>query len=1103
MDSLQRAYRIWFNKSSLDVAFDSVSLDVTGATPYQTAKALFKDLPIVFRLDSPRDLQIFDIKPLLRYSLKGAVADRTGEPLPGVTVSLLHTRVNAITDSTGRFQLSKAWDSASLLVTGISIFDTLVKATTRNISITARTRALYLPRVFVNSHLSTGMQSQNASNYPGNYHNLEDPALHRGVFTNILQQFPGQIPGLLADPASGNSLGFIIHGRNTLNASSTPTNLISDFIYFFNLADINPNDIRDATTLKDPAAAGIWGPFSTNGVLALTTRSSNYKDSLRMTLTVNHSFLGKPDLFYIPQMSPTSYIAMEQTLFQQGWYDAALANPNYPAVTPVVYLLNQLRNGQVTAPFAIVQINYLGSFDTRRGLLNNFYRTSDNQQYHFSVSAGNKTRHYYISAGYDHNPTPLVRDKYERYTLHFAGAWRPTSKVELSGILQFAATNTLNNNPGALPIAYPYGPLVDKAGNPLPINYKLNPGYIDTAGAGLLQDWYYRPLQELRLNNDPSHRLAGFAQLKLAYEFSHSLSGVVSYRYSQTASWTRNLISQNSFYARDLINQFSEVIGQTINYPVPLGDMMHLSDTGFRANNLRAQLNYSRLFGKSSQVIGMVGAELDDIGVSEQDHWLYGYDPRTGSSKPVDEANFYPNYITGDIQQIPGDGPPVGIYNRYISVFGNLSYTLNDQYSFYGALRKDGTNIVGEATNRQWSPFWSVGAGWEPTRHRNHPSKVLPLLKWRASFGCDGNIGDRVAYLQTQSLGLNVYNSPQSGIASPPDPGLTWERTYLLNMGWDFALFQNEHFHRGRVTGSLDLYLKWAGHLLGNDTLPPSAGLPTFFGNSAAIHGNGADLELNSKNLPGAFQWNTTLLLSWSSDRVSRYLLQPQMPSAYVSGVYPMTGKSSTALFAYRWGGLDPITGNPQGYLDGKLSTDYVSVMNDAGGGMRMRGSYLPELFGSVTNTISWRGWSLSAMLVLKADYWFRRPSIDYNLLISGRYPGEKDYDKRWQMTGDEQRTSVPSFPVINDPNRDLFYQYSDVLVTKGDHLRWQDLKLSYALDNHFVKQAHWRGAIVYAYITNLGIFWRANRHGIDPDAATYGSVPAMRTYSFGVQIHF
>jgi TonB-linked SusC/RagA family outer membrane protein len=1105
LHSLMRTHLWWrFDDGGLDILFDSVSLHVNGATPDQTLKALFKGLPITYTLEYVHGFTLINVKPLPRWTLSGMVSDQSGEPLAGLTVSLLHTDSNTITDGNGRFQLNKAWDSAALYIQGVTVFDTLVNVTGRYVHFVVRTRVTYLPRVTVNARLSNGMQHQNAMNYPGNYHHLEDSSLHRGVYTNVLQQLPGQIPGLLTDPAAGNPLGFIIHGRNTLYANSTPTILMDDFIYSANPADINPNDIRSITTLKDPAAASIWGPFSTNGVLVMTTRSSNYNDSLRMAFTVNYTGMGKPDLFYPPQMNRKSYIGMEGTLFQQGWYDQLLLNPNYPAVTPVVSLLSQERNGTLTPSYVNTQINYLGSFDTRRGLLNDFYRNSVNQQYHFSVSGGNRQQHYYLSAGYDHNPTDLVRDKYERYTLHFAGSRQLVPNVlELSGMLQFTATNTLDNNPGTLPIAYSYGPLVDSRGNPAAVNYKYNPGYIDTAGGGQLLDWHFRPVQELYLANDPSHRLAGFAQLKLVWHLSASLAGVVSYRYSQSAAWTRDLFNQNTFYARDLINQFSEISGQSITYPVPLGDMLHKSDTGFRAHNLRAQLNYSHLFGKSNRVIGMIGAELDDLAVTEQDHWLYGYDPRNGSSIPVDEANFYPNYITGDMQQIPGDGQPLGIYNRYVSVFGNLSYTWRDAYSFYGALRKDGTNIVGEATNRQWSPFWALGAGWELTRHRKRPSKILPLLKWRASYGCDGNIGDRVAYLQTQYLGLNVYNSPQSGIASPPDPNLTWEKTYLLNMGWDFALLQSDHFQHGRITGSLDLYLKWADHLLGNDTLPPSSGLPTFFGNTAAIHGNGADLVLNSNNLPGSFQWNTTLLLSWASDRVSRYLLQPQIPSAYVAGAYPMTGKSSTALFAYNWGGLDPNNGNPLGYLNGKLSTDYVSIMNDNGGEMRVRGSYLPELFGSLTNTFSWRGWSLSARLLMKAHYWFRRPSIDYNRLISGQYPGEKDYDLRWQAPGDEKRTSVPSFPAINDPNRDLFYQYSDVLITKGDQVRWQDLRLSYELGRRVVRKNYWRDATVYAYVSNPGILWRANRFGIDPDAASFGSMPAVRAYSLGMQIHF
>jgi hypothetical protein len=245
------------------------------------------------------------------------------------------------------------------------------------------------------------------------------------------------------------------------------------------------------------------------------------------------------------------------------------------------------------------------------------------------------------------------------------------------------------------------------------------------------------------------------------------------------------------------------------------------------------------------------------------------------------------------------------------------------------------------------------------------------------------------------------------------------------------------------------------------------------------------------------------MLFSWSVDQVSRYLLQPSYPSAYVSGLYPKVGEPVTALLAYRWASLDSANGNPRGYWNGQASENYASIMNSAEGAMHARGSYQPIVFGSVTNSFRWKTWTLSAMLLFKTGYWFRRPSINYNLMISGAYPGDRDYDQRWEKPGDEKRTTVPSFPILNDPNRDIFYQNSDVLVTRGDQLRCQYLRLDYALPRHSQPKANGQKAIVYACVTNPGILWRANHYHIDPDAAGFGALPAMKTYSIGMQLNF
>ena len=85
--------------------------------------------------------------------------------------------------------------------------------------------------------------------------------------------------------------------------------------------------------------------------------------------------------------------------------------------------------------------------------------------------------------------------------------------------------------------------------------------------------------------------------------------------------------------------------------------------------------------------------------------------------------------------------------------------------------------------------------------------------------------------------------------------------------------------------------------------------------------------------------------------------------------------------------------------------------------------------------------------------------------------------------------------------NRDEFYQNSTVLIEKGDNIRLQDVQLSY----DWTKKAHARLPVqlihLYVYGNNLGILWKANHAGIDPDYVT--GMPLPRTLAVGVRVDY
>src|SRR5690606_11577256 len=110
-------------------------------------------------------------------------------------------------------------------------------------------------------------------------------------------------------------------------------------------------------------------------------------------------------------------------------------------------------------------------------------------------------------------------------------------------------------------------------------------------------------------------------------------------------------------------------------------------------------------------------------------------------------------------------------------------------------------------------------------------------------------------------------------------------------------------------------------------------------------------------------------------------------------------------------------------------------------------------------------------------------------------------YNSRWRKAGDELFSDVPSLVYVTNANRNTFYQNSDVLVEKGDHLRFQDLSLDYQIDKAVWRKMPFRSLQPYMYARNLGLLWRANKSGTDPDYVISRSYPDPFTIAFGFRV--
>ena len=272
--------------------------------------------------------------------------------------------------------------------------------------------------------------------------------------------------------------------------------------------------------------------------------------------------------------------------------------------------------------------------------------------------------------------------------------------------------------------------------------------------------------------------------------------------------------------------------------------------------------------------------------------------------------------------------------------------------------------------------------------------------------------------------------------------------------------------------------------LIETATLPLYTGFSSFNGNAATTQTRGVDLVLNTRNTKGKLLWQTNFLFTYLKDVVTSFDTKYNATSLVNNSgsLVAVVGRPLFGIYAYKWAGLDPMNGDPTGYINGQKSKNYLSMVNAPADSLAFKGAARPTIFGSIRNTISYKRFSLSVNIVYKLGYVYRKSSTSINYQeVIGSYENS-DYSLRWQKPGDELTTTVPSMVYPLNASRNNFYKYSEVLVEKADHIRLQDIRLDYNIDKQVWKKLPMDNLQLYIYANNLGILWKANKSGIDPD---------------------
>ncbi len=1038
--------------------------------------------------------------------VKGRVVDEEGKPVAGASVQVKGAAGKGVsTDAEGYFELKGLDENVILLVSGVNIENLEVKVSGKATlgDVVVKVKVEEGEEVVV---VNTGYQKLPAGRATGSFSVVNEELLNRRVSTDILSRIADIVPGLIFH--QGRTPGLRIRGQSTIFANATPLIIIDNFPYDGDINSLNPNDVESISVLKDASAASIWGARAGNGVVVITTKKGSYNSPVKVALNSNITVGQRPSLFYQPQMSSQDYVAVERALFQTGYFMSDERNINKPALSPVVELLIQNRDGNLSNEALEAEIAGLKDFDVRQDYEKYFYRPSINQQYSVNMTAGTNKYKMTMSAGHDRQQHSLNGSGFSRSSFSINNtALLAGGKLSLTGGIYYSvnkntnngiASLTFNNNP-----MFPYARMADVDGTPLAVERNLRLSFIENAEKQGLLSWEYYPLEELNLTDKQSvltdYRLQG----ELTYKLKPNIVFSAIYQHGAENTTVENLYRKESYFARDLINRYSQInaLGSVV-YKLPYGDIFDHGTMRARSNNLRGQFNYDKKWNGRNEIKAIAGTELRTRLYATGRNWQYGYNSSYASTSLIDYVNPYPTFINGSNATIPYADMFTELTDHNFSYYGNVVYGLHNRYLLSLTARVDKSNLFGVETNQKGTPLYSIGSSWELSKEPFYKSTLFPYVRLRATYGYNGNIDKRVSALTTARFGYieSTTQIQYSQIQNPPNPQLRWERVGIANIGVDFTA--------RRLSVSIEYYKKHGIDLIGDFPLPPSSGITTLRGNYAETKGDGFDIRIQSQNLTGPLKWNTVYIASHAKDCVVRYdrkataLNYASGADNTSSGVQPMQGRPLYSVYSFRYKGLDEQAGNPIGYLKGEESQNYATIISGTTPEeLVYHGSAKPTWFGSVQNYFEYKGFSLSVMVSYRGGYYYRKGSI--------RYGGNKgltslhgDYALRWQKTGDELFTTVPSAPAAIDYARDNLYLFGESLVEKGDHIRLKDLQLAYLISNEKLKSAGISNLRIYAYADNLGILWKASSGALDPDYA-YSISPPVRTFSLGFKADF
>jgi TonB-linked SusC/RagA family outer membrane protein len=1035
------------------------------------------------------------------------VSAEDGQPVIGASIAVKGAPgIGTVTDLEGKFSLNVPGSSRTLVVSYIGM-KTQELAAKANMFIQLQSSASELDEVMVVAY-----GTAKKSSFTGSAGVVKSETLARRQVSNVTNALAGQVAGVQVTSANGQpgtAATVRIRGIGSMSASNSPLYVVDGVPYDGTISAINPNDIESMNVLKDAAASAIYGARGANGVIIITTKKGKTGDA-DVTFDAKWGNNSREVSNYNVMTDP----AMYYETFYKALYNSKAQNGNSAAVSHAFAqsaLFDKSNGGlgyqvyTVPAGENLIGTNFKLNPNATLGYKDNdYYYTPDNwynelfdkgnvrQEYNASVSGSTDKLNFYFSAGYLDDSGLISGSGFTRYTTRSKVDYQAKKWLKIGANMAYTYYNI--KSPGAQTSWGSSGNLFYVADMMAPIY----PMYVRNADGSL------------KIDNNGTQ----------VYDFGNSTNQIRAFMALSNPAITLQLDKHNAY--TDVINskyyaivdiieglKFNVNIGSNVRnqrssnlynlfYGSAVSDEGDVDVSHYREVGLNQQylLTYNKSIGLNNFDI-LAGYELYSLTIqnlSVSSKKLYSPDVAE-----IDNAIYSPAAVSSNTDYYKTAGFLARVQYDYASrIFASASY------------RRDGSSRF--SPENRWGNFGSFGGAWLINKENffeNLNANWIDQLKIKASYGIQGNDNLGNYYASSDQDGVSNSNGKFATIFDyKGNKNITWETSYSLNTGVEFALFKE------RLNGSVEYFSRKTVDLLYNQPVPVSWGYSTIPMNIGSLINKGIEVDLNA-TLVKTKDINWSVNVNATSYKNKILDLAESIKETGIKGTMSkfQIGGSLYDTFLREYAGVNHDNGKALYYMadaDGNyiLDSDGAKTTTDDWSKTKQinLGSTLAKLYGGFGTTLTFKGFDLTAGF----SYQLGGRMYDFSyeeLMHNGDNAG-----LNWHMdildAWSEDNTDS-NIPRLNSGD-DSYQLLSSRFLVSSDYLSLNSLNIGYTLPRNLTQKLDIKNVRVYFAGDNLGLI--TVRKGLDPrqtlGATSYTAAgshlySAPRTISAGVSLTF